>query len=129
MRRRNFMALSGAAALAPILPGRAQSARVYRIGILETQSADRNAANLAALLRGLREYGYIEGRNLQIEYRSVEGQADRDEASEQAVAMVAPSSRPFCCSPHRRSLHAGPRNARGLPDQGGSGCLSGAPEA
>ena len=49
----------------------------YRIGILETQSADRNAANLAALLRGLREYGYIEGRNLQIEYRSAEGQADR----------------------------------------------------
>lgn len=77
MRRRDFMALSGAAVLAPILPVGAQSARTYRIGILETQSADSNAANLAALLRGLREYGYVEGRNLQIEYRSAEGQAER----------------------------------------------------
>jgi putative ABC transport system substrate-binding protein len=77
MRRRDFMALSGAAVLAPILPVAAQSARIYRIGILETQSADGNAANLAALLRGLREHGYVEGRNLQIEYRSADGQAER----------------------------------------------------
>jgi putative ABC transport system substrate-binding protein len=51
--------------------------RVYRIGILETVSAEQNAANLEALKRGLRERGYIEGQNLQIEYRSAAGRSDR----------------------------------------------------
>jgi putative ABC transport system substrate-binding protein len=82
MRRRDFMAFFGGAILAPVLPAFvatafAQSTRIYRIGILETVSADRNAANLAALRRGLREHGYIEGQNLQIEYRSADGRADR----------------------------------------------------
>src|SRR5438034_910525 len=49
----------------------------YRIGILETVAAELNVANLAALRRGLREHGYIEGQNLQIEYRSAAGRADQ----------------------------------------------------
>jgi putative ABC transport system substrate-binding protein len=57
---------------------------VYRIGILETIPAARNAANLDALRKGLRELGYAEGRNLVIEYRSADGRAERfpDLASE-----------------------------------------------
>jgi putative ABC transport system substrate-binding protein len=55
----------------------AQAVRVYRVGILETVSADRNRDNLDALLRGLRERGYVEGQNLRIEYRSADGRADR----------------------------------------------------
>jgi putative ABC transport system substrate-binding protein len=55
----------------------AQAGRVYRVGILETVSADRNRDNLDALLRGLRERGYVEGQNLRIEYRSADGRADR----------------------------------------------------
>jgi putative ABC transport system substrate-binding protein len=51
--------------------------RVYRIGVLEAVPADRNAANLDALRRGLRERGYIEGRNLAIEYRSADGRPER----------------------------------------------------
>src|SRR5262245_17966088 len=77
MRRRDFMVLCGGAILAPVRSARAQSARVYRVGILETVPADRNAANLAALRRGLREHGYVEGQNLEIEYRSADGRADR----------------------------------------------------
>lgn len=50
---------------------------MYRIGILETIPADRNAANFDALRRGLRERGYVEGQNLVIEYRSADGVADR----------------------------------------------------
>jgi len=79
MRRRDFISLLGAAAacfgLADDL--RARPDRVYRIGVLETIAAAQNAANLAGLLRGLRERGYVEGQNLQIEYRSADGRAER----------------------------------------------------
>ena len=58
--------------------GRAQpAAKPYRIGILETLPAARNAANLDAFRRGLRDLGYVEGRNLVIEYRSADGRAER----------------------------------------------------
>ena len=56
---------------------RGETARVYRIGVLETIPATQNAANLAGLFRGLGERGYVEGRNLRIEYRSAEGRAER----------------------------------------------------
>ena len=51
--------------------------KVYRIGILEALPETRNAANLDALRQGLRELGYVEGRNLIIEYRSADGRAER----------------------------------------------------
>jgi putative tryptophan/tyrosine transport system substrate-binding protein len=60
------------------LPAEAQQAgKVYRVGILETVPAARNAANLDALRKGLRDLGYVEGRNLVIEYRSADGRAER----------------------------------------------------
>lgn len=59
------------------LPVFAQSGKVYRVGLLETTSAAANRANLDAFLRGLREAGYVEGKNLIIDYRSAEGRADR----------------------------------------------------
>ena len=52
-------------------------AKVYRIGVLETVSAANNAANLDALRQGLKELGYVEGRNLTIEYRSADGLSER----------------------------------------------------
>ncbi len=55
----------------------AQATRVYRVGVLETIPADRNQGNLDALLRGLRDRGYVEGQNLRIEYRSADGRAER----------------------------------------------------
>ncbi len=51
--------------------------KVYRIGVLETIPAERNAANLDALRNGLRDLGYVEGQNLIIEYRSADGHAER----------------------------------------------------
>jgi putative ABC transport system substrate-binding protein len=54
-----------------------QVIKVYRIGMLETRSATLNAANIDAFRQGLRELGYIEGRNLVIEYRSSEGRDER----------------------------------------------------
>jgi len=70
MDRRTFILAVGAL-LAASLDARAQPvAKVYRIGILEPIPAAQNAANLDALRKGLRNFGYVEGRNLIIEYRS-----------------------------------------------------------
>lgn len=78
MKRREFIRLlSGAVAVWPLGVRAQQPARVYRIGILETLPPDRNKANYGALLRGLRERGYVEGQNLQIDYRSADGHGDR----------------------------------------------------
>ena len=78
VKRREFISLLGGAAAAWSLAARAQQpARIYRIGVLETLPPDRNKANFGSLLRGLREHGYIEGQNLQIEYRSADGHDDR----------------------------------------------------
>jgi putative tryptophan/tyrosine transport system substrate-binding protein len=85
MDRRAFISTVTLGLLAAPLAAEAQQAgKVYRIGILETIPAARNADNLAALRKGLRDLGYVEGRNLIIEYRSADGRAERfpDLASE-----------------------------------------------
>jgi putative ABC transport system substrate-binding protein len=84
MRRREALFLLGGAAVWPLTGHAQQAGKIYRIGILEPIPAARNAANLDALRKGLRDRGYVEGRNLIIEYRSADGQADRfrDLASE-----------------------------------------------
>src|SRR5436190_20874156 len=51
--------------------------KIWRVGMLETIPATSNAANLDAFRQGLREMGYIEGRNLMIEYRSSDGRDER----------------------------------------------------
>lgn len=76
--RRTFIGRVAGGLLSAPFAARAQAAgKVYRIGILETIPAARNAANLDALRKGLRELGYLEGRNLIIEYRSADGRAER----------------------------------------------------
>ncbi len=85
MDRRTFVGAAAGALLAAPLAARAQHPeKAFRIGILEAIPAQQNAANLDALRRGLRELGYVEGRNLIIEYRSADGRAERfpDLASE-----------------------------------------------
>ena len=78
MRRREFVIGLGCAAAAWPLAARAQQAeKIYRIGILEPIPAAQNATNLDALRKGLRDLGYVEGRNLIIEYRSADGRAER----------------------------------------------------
>jgi putative tryptophan/tyrosine transport system substrate-binding protein len=84
MDRRTFIGSVASALLAPLAANAQQQGKVYRIGILEAIPAAQNAANLDALRKGLRELGYVEGRNLVIEYRSADGRAERfpDLASE-----------------------------------------------
>ena len=68
--RRHFVVTSAAGILAAPRATEAQQAgKVYRIGVLERTTMALNAANLGAFRQGMREFGYVEGQNLVIEYR------------------------------------------------------------
>jgi putative ABC transport system substrate-binding protein len=75
-RRAVIAALGGAAAWPLVAPAQ-QEPKVWRIGMLETISADLNAANLGAFQQSMRHLGYVEGQNFVIEYRSADGDARR----------------------------------------------------
>jgi putative ABC transport system substrate-binding protein len=77
MRRRDFVALLGGAAAAWPLAARAQQAAVPMIGYLSIGSPESDAARLTGLRQGLNETGYVEGRDLVIEYRWAGNQPDR----------------------------------------------------
>jgi len=67
-RRRTFLIALAAGSVALALRAHAQ-ARMYRIGYLASSSPKANASALEAFREGLREFGYVEGRNLLIDYR------------------------------------------------------------
>jgi putative tryptophan/tyrosine transport system substrate-binding protein len=77
MRRRDFIALIGAAATAWPVAARAQQAGKPIVGLLSSATARQWAPLVAAFLQGLSEVGYVEGRNVAIEYRWAEGHYDR----------------------------------------------------
>jgi putative tryptophan/tyrosine transport system substrate-binding protein len=63
---------------APLVVGAQQGGKVRRIGLLTTFSFEQPQQELADAFRGgLREVGYVEGRNLVIEYRSAQGRTER----------------------------------------------------
>ncbi len=78
MRRREFITLLGGAAAAWPLAARAQQAgKVHRIGFLGSATAAGSANAVESLREGLREYGYVEGTNITIEFRWAEGVYER----------------------------------------------------
>ena len=78
-RRREFLFAFAAAALSTPLASFAQPppAKNLRIGLLGAESASGFASRVEALHAGLRELGYVEGRNVLTEYRFAEGKYDR----------------------------------------------------
>src|SRR5438477_5696693 len=77
--RRRFLLTSLAGALAaPRGAGAQQPTKIVRIGYLTTADVATAPHHLReAFLKGLRDLGYVEGRNLVIEYRSAEGKVER----------------------------------------------------
>ena len=90
MQRREFIILLGGAAATWPLAARAQAERVRRIGVLMGLDADDlvGQSEVRALKQGLQELGWIEGRNLQIEYGWAGGEPGRIQTSAKELVRL-----------------------------------------
>jgi len=77
MKRREFIAALGGAAVAWPLVARAQQAAPPTIGFLGPASADGYASYIEGFRQGLSAAGFVEGRNAAVEYRWADNQLDR----------------------------------------------------
>jgi putative ABC transport system substrate-binding protein len=77
MRRRDFIYFTGAVAAAWPLGLRAQQPALPVVGFLGSEAPDLWASRVRAFRQGLSETGYVEGRNVAIEFRWAEGRYDR----------------------------------------------------
>jgi len=88
VRRREFIGLVGGAAVLWPLAARAQQAtRIARIGYLDFGSVSQSGRAVDKFRTGLRDLGYVEGKNFQIEFRFADGDGDR--LSALATELVA----------------------------------------
>lgn len=77
MKRREFIALAGAAAAWPMILRAQQPGKVWRVGFLGLPSADSLPQRTEAFRTGLREHGYREGHDIVIEYRWADSNYER----------------------------------------------------
>jgi len=77
VQRRDFLLAVGALLAAPLAAKAQQAAKTARIGYLSPNAAAVNPRLVEAFRQGLGDLGYVEGRNLLIEFRSAEGKSER----------------------------------------------------
>jgi putative ABC transport system substrate-binding protein len=113
VRRREFITLLGGAAAAHgwSIAARAQASSVHSlIGMLSPLSARAATRNVAAFRSALRDLGYVEGRNVTMEFRFGDGVAERmaplayDLVTLKPDVLVAGSQSGACC-PQRDADH------------------------
>jgi len=76
--RRAFLGIvAGGLVAAPLAAGAQQAAKVARIGLLSLNASAASPQFFEPFLQGLRDLGYVEGRNVVIEYRDAEGKPER----------------------------------------------------
>src|SRR5512136_833459 len=78
--RRKFLVTLGAGALAFAAPPGSfgqQQGKVWRVGFLSPVSATLSSSNTNAFLKGMGELGYVEGKNLLVEWRFADGKLER----------------------------------------------------
>jgi hypothetical protein len=103
-RPKSLSTLIGGAAMTWPIAARAQQPMPV-IGFLNTRAPEQDAHLLAAFRQGLTETGYVEGRNVTIEYRWAEGHNDRlpaarrGDAAAAAIPTSLSNSRLFICHP------------------------------
>jgi putative tryptophan/tyrosine transport system substrate-binding protein len=107
MRRREFIAILGVTATCPQAL-RAQQSATPVIGYLGSESANLSEGRLNAFLEGLNEAGYVESKNVAIEYRWAHGQNDRlpalaaDLVRRRVALIVTIGSTPAALAARRR---------------------------
>jgi putative tryptophan/tyrosine transport system substrate-binding protein len=77
LRRREFITLLGGTAAAWPLPLNAQQAKVWRVGWIWIGRSAGISPELAGFRQGLKDFDYVEGQNIIVEYRFAEGRRDR----------------------------------------------------
>jgi hypothetical protein len=113
MRRREFITLIGGAAAAWPLAVRAQQSAVPVVGFLNSASPEPYTDVVAAFRRGLGQTGYLEGRNVAIEYRWAEGRSER--YSELAAELVRLKVKRWTSSRSSPHIHARWRRLQAHP--------------
>ena len=92
MRRREFIVwLGGAVAGLPLAARAQQAERIRRVGVLYSGAEDpEGRARTSAFVQGLQQLGWIDGRNLKIEFRWAAGNADDSRKYAAELAALAP---------------------------------------
>jgi putative ABC transport system substrate-binding protein len=126
--RRAFIGtLAGGLLVAPLAAEAQQAAKIARIGYLANNPAG-SPHLLEAFLQGLRDLGYVEGRNVVIEYRSAEGKWERFPAlAAELVALkvdVIVAANSLAVLPAKQATRTIPIVFTGVPDAVGSGLVA-----
>jgi len=85
-----LLALAAGIVLMPLDAWAQTSAKVYRIGVLETVPPDLRQPNQMAFYEELRQLGYVDGQNLVIERRNAAGQPDQLPAVAKELVALRP---------------------------------------